>query len=100
MAFGSRSVESWRALNPSGPDRVDPWHAVQSVLEGMLYLRPGAISINPGIPSAGASAASVPSSFHAYDAICQRVGDDFHKNRVSTLRPLRLNSFQNFVPTG
>ena len=26
--------------------------------------------------------------------------DARHKNRVSTLRPLNVNSFQNFVPTG
>src|SRR5262245_22547228 len=56
--------------------------------------------MNPGMPSAGASTASEPSSFQKYEAICQCAGDDFHKSRVSTLRPLRLNSFQNLVPTG
>src|SRR5262249_29189728 len=100
MAVGSRSVESCSALKPSGPVRVAPWQARQSVLDGMLCRFPGAISATPGTPSAGASTASVPSSFHTYDAAFQVVADVFHNIRVSILRPLKLNSFQNFVPTG
>jgi hypothetical protein len=44
--------------------------------------------------------ASVPASFHTYDAICHSLTDVFQDIRVSILRPFRLNSFQNLVPTG
>ena len=35
IAFGSRSFESCSALKPSGPVFDAPWHAAQSLLEGM-----------------------------------------------------------------
>ena len=42
----------------------------------------------------------MPSSFQRYVAKIQRPAEARHNIRVSTLRPLKVNSFQNFVPTG
>src|SRR5262245_51897329 len=67
---------------------------------GMSCLLPLPMSATPGSPSSGANTASVPSAFHAYDAKIQRSAVARQINRVSALRPLKLNSFQNFVPTG
>src|SRR5688572_31425633 len=53
-----------------------------------------------GMPVSGASAASVCASFHAYDANTHRSSLTRHNIRVSTLRPSKLNSFQNLVPIG
>src|SRR6478735_9065079 len=51
-------------------------------------------------PSSEAISASVWLPFHTYDANTQCSLLVCHRNLVSTLRPLKENSFQNFVPTG
>src|SRR6186997_1905984 len=66
----------------------------------MLLRFPLAISAMPAMPFSEASSASVCASFHAYDANTHRSLPVRHRKRVSTLRPLNENSFQNLVPTG